>query len=292
MKIIDAFPFFDELDLLEIRLNTLDSHVDLFVLSEFTTSFAGNLKPLYFDENKSRFTKFLPKIVHLKNVQSEILNPFENDRYQKDSLREPLMALGQKEDLLLFGDVDEIPRPAAIGKFIETLSQGVNFAHFAQDLFYSYLNLQETSGHLLSYAGEYDNVKDKKWLGTVGTTFDFLNEGSMTSLRDPERKAGAYRLGDGGWHFSYAGGASKPPMVRVRDKILNGPHQEFNNEKVFDKLQSRMEQNEDLFGRTFKTSRFSRIKRPKFEVVPIDSSFPFFILRHQEELKHLIRDSH
>ena len=34
MKIIDVFPFFNELDILEIRLNILDPYVDYFILSE------------------------------------------------------------------------------------------------------------------------------------------------------------------------------------------------------------------------------------------------------------------
>ena len=32
--IYDIFPFFNELDLLEIRLNILDKHVDYFVIGE------------------------------------------------------------------------------------------------------------------------------------------------------------------------------------------------------------------------------------------------------------------
>ena len=36
MKVVDAFPFFNELDLLEIRLNLLDPYVDCFILSEAT----------------------------------------------------------------------------------------------------------------------------------------------------------------------------------------------------------------------------------------------------------------
>jgi len=33
MKLIDCFPFFNELDLLEIRLNELKDVVDVFVLT-------------------------------------------------------------------------------------------------------------------------------------------------------------------------------------------------------------------------------------------------------------------
>ena len=47
MKVIDLFPFFNELDLLEIRLNSLDPYVDCFILSEATKTFSGLDKPLY-----------------------------------------------------------------------------------------------------------------------------------------------------------------------------------------------------------------------------------------------------
>ena len=45
MKIIDVFPFFNELDLLEIRLNTLDPYVDHFILTESTKTNSGIDKP-------------------------------------------------------------------------------------------------------------------------------------------------------------------------------------------------------------------------------------------------------
>ena len=45
--IYDCFSFFNELDLLEIRLNTLDKVVDKFILAESTLTHTGNPKPLY-----------------------------------------------------------------------------------------------------------------------------------------------------------------------------------------------------------------------------------------------------
>ena len=41
MRVVDTFPFFNELDLLEIRLNLLDPYVDCFILSEATKTFSG-----------------------------------------------------------------------------------------------------------------------------------------------------------------------------------------------------------------------------------------------------------
>ena len=55
-KVIDCFPFFNELELLKFRLTELDPYVDKFVLVESTRTFTGNFKPLYYSLNKDLFT--------------------------------------------------------------------------------------------------------------------------------------------------------------------------------------------------------------------------------------------
>ena len=64
--IVDCFSFFNELELLDIRLNTLDPYVDHFVLVEAAKTQTLKDKPFVFDENKEKFNKFLNKIVHVK----------------------------------------------------------------------------------------------------------------------------------------------------------------------------------------------------------------------------------
>ena len=64
MKVYDAFMLFNELPLLEIRLNILDQYVDYFVVSECNKTFSGLDKPFYYNENKERFKKFHHKIIH------------------------------------------------------------------------------------------------------------------------------------------------------------------------------------------------------------------------------------
>ena len=49
--IYDCFIFFNELDLLEIRLNELNDIVDKFVIVECTETFSKNKKPLYYNVN-------------------------------------------------------------------------------------------------------------------------------------------------------------------------------------------------------------------------------------------------
>ena len=53
IKKYDTFIFFNELELLEIRLNILNDFVDYFILVESTKTFTGLDKPLYYLENKN-----------------------------------------------------------------------------------------------------------------------------------------------------------------------------------------------------------------------------------------------
>jgi hypothetical protein len=50
--LIDAFPLFNELDILELRLTELSPAVDRFVIVEANRTHKGTLKPLYYAENE------------------------------------------------------------------------------------------------------------------------------------------------------------------------------------------------------------------------------------------------
>ena len=63
--IYDCFQFFNELDILKIRLEVMNPIVDKFVISEATETFSGLKKPLYYEENKELFSKFQDKIIHV-----------------------------------------------------------------------------------------------------------------------------------------------------------------------------------------------------------------------------------
>ena len=64
-RVWDAFMFFNELDVLEVRLNELNSSVHKFVLVEATKTHSGNSKPLHYADNSQRFSAFHDKIVHV-----------------------------------------------------------------------------------------------------------------------------------------------------------------------------------------------------------------------------------
>ncbi|MFH1563854.1 MAG: N-acetylglucosaminyltransferase, partial [Nitrospirota bacterium] len=103
--IIDCFMFFNELDLLEIRLHSLASYVDRFVLVESPITHSGNPKPLFFEENKDKFKDF--NITHL------IYLPAERGIWGREIRQRAYLLNGiadaDPEDMILISDVDEIP---------------------------------------------------------------------------------------------------------------------------------------------------------------------------------------
>ena len=64
--IIDSFLFFQELDLLEIRLEYLYPIIDQFIIIEAKQSFKGSPKNFIFDLNRKRYKKYLDKITYYK----------------------------------------------------------------------------------------------------------------------------------------------------------------------------------------------------------------------------------
>ena len=71
-KVYDCFPFFNENDLLEIRINQHWDYVDKFIITEAGETHTGIKKPFNFDHK--RFEKYKEKLIYRKfnNFQEEI----------------------------------------------------------------------------------------------------------------------------------------------------------------------------------------------------------------------------
>ena len=279
MAIYDVFPFFNELDILEIRLNSLDEFVDYFFITEATTTFSGNPKNLFLSENIERFEKFKKKMIiqTVSNVPN--LNPFERDWYQRNQAKNLLSGMLTDSDFMLYGDVDEIPKPESIIQASQDLNENIKIAHFAQHLNYYYLNLKETSGKLLSYMGEYENTVNKKWLGTTISTWEYAKNFTMTELRNPEHKKVGKRIDDGGWHFSYVGGEDNVDVEsRTKIKIMSAAHQELNTKKILRKIGKQTSAHRDVFKR----------KGTNFEVIQETTYLPNYVQNNLAKFDYII----
>jgi len=281
-KIYDCFPFFNELDLLEIRLNYLDPVVDYFVLCESKVTFSGISKKLFYEDNKELFKKFEDKIIHVvvDDTPSELIgvDPFRTDQYQRNSVIKGLQNCSDN-DIIITSDLDELPNINVIKNFKKFYKPDILF-HLAQGMYYYYFNLKETSGKLLSYSGEFDGIEDKKWLGTKICNYGFLKKYGVDRLRHPSMRESGLRIDNGGWHFTYVGCHKlSSAHERVMLKIGCTSHQEFNNTYYKSHVQVNIKNNKDVF---FRDSNF--------EVVDMDETFPSYILKNKEKYKHLIKE--
>ena len=115
-KIYDCFCYFNEDMLLEIRFETLYEYVDYFVICESIYTQTGIAKKLNFDI--SRFEKYKNKIRYLiiDYYPSGVADFWENERRQKNYLINGLFD-AQCDYLIIFSDLDEIPKPELIKKY-------------------------------------------------------------------------------------------------------------------------------------------------------------------------------
>lgn len=277
--IYDCIPFFNELDILKLRMQIMSPYVDKFVLEESTVTFSGEPKEMIFAKNRDMFAEFEDKIIYVAVDNSPMsgVTTHERDKFQKNQLIRG-MADCKPDDIIIFSDVDEIPNPKTLEKIIRNFD-ATKIYHLAQRMFYCFLNMEEISGNLLSITGEFKGVERKQWLGTKICSFGNLPEEGIVFLREvsPDDPR-SVRVADGGWHFGYMGGNGERDVAkRIGIKVQAAAHQEYNTSRYLSEAVDRLLCGEDIFDRN-----------AKFIRVEIDESYPAYLLEHLEEYKYLI----
>lgn len=277
--VFDCVPFFNELDILKLRMQILNPFVDWFVIEESSVTFSGEPKRMIFAENRHLFKEFEEKIryVAVEDSPMEGVTTHERDKYQKNQLIRVLSDC-RADDIIIFSDVDEIPKPETLVRIIEGFEAGKIY-HLAQRMFYCFLNMEEVSGNLLSITGEFPGVERRQWLGTKICSFADLPSEGIVFLRevsptDPR----SVRVADGGWHFGYMGGDGERDVAkRIGVKVKAAAHQEYNSKRYLNEAVDRLLCGEDIFDRD-----------AKFVRVEIDESFPAYLRAHQAEYDFLL----
>ena len=210
MRVFDCFPFYNELDVLDIRLNELDSVVSNFFILESHETYGGQRKPLYLREalRAGRFAKFADKIVLLALDE---LHPKCVDRttgrlreaYQRNMIMPALAKVAHAEDAIIFSDCDEIPSNRAVreacGRF-KCMDRPGPY-RFKQRSFYYTVNRLADYGH------------DFASRARIGLWYDVETIGSLYDFR-MYRKNDCPAIEDGGWHFGYFGG-----VEHIKNKV-------------------------------------------------------------------------
>jgi len=246
MKIYDCFTFFNEFELLELRLNTLNNIVDYFVIVEANKTQKNKDKEFNFEKNQERFKEYLNKIIYIKVEDMPEFDPACDNEWKLENYQRNCIMRGlnnsQPEDLVLISDVDEIPNPESI-----LIAQKIEFLDtiplaFSQSLFYYYMNCRSKGRWNGSIISKRTNISTPQKLRNLRNLLPALN--------------------NGGWHFSYLGGIEK--ILLKLDSIVEGPVDMYTPEHIKQCITNGL----DIYGR--KGAQF------EYEFINIDQTFPSY----------------
>jgi beta-1,4-mannosyl-glycoprotein beta-1,4-N-acetylglucosaminyltransferase len=226
-KVIDCFIFYNELDMLEFRLEELDSVVDNFVIVESSKTFVGKDKPLFFKENITRFEKYLHKITHIVELNMDDPNPWVNETTQRNAIDIAIKSLNlEDDDIILISDVDEIPDTKTIQEF-KTNGNLTKLHTLRQEMYYYNLTCK--------FDGIWHFAKAINYL-----TYKIYGTPQVI------RNCSGDVVYNGGWHFSYFGDAEF-----IKNKINNFSHQEYNSDEFTNQehIETVIKNGKDLFKR-------------------------------------------
>ena len=287
MRLYDCVTFFNELDVLDLRLHELDAVVDRFVIAESPLTFTGKPKPLVFAENRERFARFLPKIEHVVVDDMPVganTTAWDREWFQRKALARGLSGAAP-DDLVLISDVDEIPRPAALTAVKADPKSKSRFTVLESDASFFFLNTKPV-GRFLSHV-QAPRIVARRYANDPQVMRGFRARLSRHPLAAPfQPLIGRARtlttfgaplevkiVPESAWHFTYLGGAEA-----IRSKLSSYSHTEVATP-------------ENLARETIEKSMADRqffIGDFKLEDVPLDAGFPASLRAHPGKWDHLV----
>jgi hypothetical protein len=204
-RVFDAFMFAGEFELLQTRLHVLSSVVDVFVIVEADVAHSGSYnRSLTFLAARERFRPYLHRIRYLGLHSRDVPHmrgctsspgasrgrisanaAMRCEHVMRGSLlREVIAAGAQPTDILISGDVDEIPRPEFITPFRDCeLFDGTSTlsSHPAVVIFLAEMRMYNSGcysgqsrwsyGPKVGAVFQFDLLRDEPWRGSNGMNY-------------------------------------------------------------------------------------------------------------------------
>ena len=276
MKVYDMFSFYNEFEILEIRLKELWDTVDYFVLVESNTTFTGLPKEYFFENNKERFAPYMEKIRHIKLDDSieeqravfpnQIDDTWVREKYQRYAAYKKLDDIAP-DDLLIISDCDEIPRADMIEMIKGDENDYDRYILYIAQFNYkiNYMKIQHPSSH-------------PAIIVTRGRVFTDPQQEREYSFYWNANPANTVSVHHGGWHFTYFGNED-----HCLNKIKSFAHTEQNVGKIVDEYNiAWMIRNK--YGHEGIDSKHNE----RFEYVVVDEYFPKCITENLDQWHHMI----
>jgi beta-1,4-mannosyl-glycoprotein beta-1,4-N-acetylglucosaminyltransferase len=265
--IYDCFTFFNEFDLLEIRLNELTDYVDKFVICESRHTFSGKPKPLYFKDNIDRFEKFKDKIIHIESTKFSNV-AWENEYNQRNDIKYAFKDL-KDSDIIILSDCDEIPRLNLVDF---TKIQDSLIYNLSQNLYFYYMNYKCTN---ISWSGS--QVFTLKTFKESNNELDEIRKENLPTKFSKRCNVKRMSVENGGWHFSYLGGVES-----ILTKVTSFAHCDYLQHTPL---------NSDVINKKLENKSWLWNDGQRVDLIQLDNYdyLPKYVLNNIEKFSHLIR---
>jgi beta-1,4-mannosyl-glycoprotein beta-1,4-N-acetylglucosaminyltransferase len=252
IKLIDAFLFFNEVEILKFRLQYLSDVVDYFIICESNSTHSGKDKELIIPKIINSFPqKILDKIIYILVDDMPSGFTYNDDvareRYQRCSLDRGISKLNlNSDDILMISDIDEIPDKRKLkdlksnGDFEVSNFELYNFCGSINNQVFSKDGTPE-----MWYSSKIIKYKFYKFLNFNPQTLRYYNHYGINIPVTTIPKCG--------WHFSYFGGVSN-----IKIKLENIAEQVFNNDFIKNNIEQNLKNNKPVLGDVANTQSFTR----------------------------------
>lgn len=244
MKIYDCFTFYNEFELLELRLEALYDTVDCFVIVEANRTHTNKPKEYNFLARQNDFRKYFPKlryVKHVPNVEYKGVGDWSIENGQRNAIMSGIQD-AQPDDLIFISDLDEIPAPDVVDRILNN-RQKITFTFYVPGVKYNGASVPIPSLALVPSASllevcpiameqqlhyYYLNMKSRlPWNGSILVKRKNLT--TPQALRDIRNYLP--HATEGGRHFSYMGGVDR--VIDKMTSIVDGNEEVVKSEGKF-----------------------------------------------------------
>jgi hypothetical protein len=239
--IIDTFMFYNEFDVLDIRLKELYDVVDYFVIVEGSHTHTGMDKPINFLNNLQRYTQYFDKIKfsvaeipYPNGPKDDIKINWARENYHRDIIRNILYKLDLDDnDIIISSDLDEIVDSELLNKIRNKTIEIKDGIFYSLDLDLYYYNIETKC--------------EAKWYHSKLFTYSTLKNtnDSLTTIRFIDNGPNAILLSKAGWHLSSFG--DKNTVYAKMGAIAEAPVECVSNARNIDFLDEQIKNNRRYF---------------------------------------------
>lgn len=209
MRIIDCFPYFNERELLELRINLLYDHVDKFIICDADRTHSGKPKPFTCKETINSLGLPTEKIQVIEvELPQKSNNSWESSTWLRERMqRNAASSFIEDGDVCFVSDCDEIINPKYLKYYASIANQNPN-------------NILRVP--LVFLIGKADlrvydeNGNPREWVCSYFCMKNHLQNHSLSDIREAQTLKKSIDFSDifvtedgkiqeSGWHFSWMG---------------------------------------------------------------------------------------